>query len=236
MEEKIMEMWSGTDNNRPSIYRVPRKGSVNMPMTSNEPEEATPANHIPGPKQGEWTYSHYAALPDDGNRYEIIDGVLYMAPAPFGPHQRIVVHLVHYLCTYVENKGLGLVYTAPFDVELGPGTSVQPDVTVLLHSNKRASVPSRMKGAPDLVVEVLSPNYVKFDRQKKYQAYAQAGITEYWIVDPKAYTIEVFTLKDGDYQCAGIFSGEQFIQSKVIPDFPVQARRIFHMLERPANQ
>src|SRR5947209_8182967 len=167
-----------------------------MPTTPQRPEEPTPAKHVPGPRQGEWTYSHYAALPDDGNRYEIIDGVLYMAPAPFGPHQRIVVHLVHYFCIYVEEKGLGLVYTAPFDVELGPCTIVQPDVTVLLHSNSKASVPSRMKGSPDLVVEVLSSN-PNFDRRKKYQTYAQAGVTEYWIVDPEAYTIEVFTLKEG---------------------------------------
>jgi Uma2 family endonuclease len=230
-----MDMWSGMDNSNSSIYSARQKGHVSMPMTSKEPEEARPANHIPGPKQGEWTYSHYAALPDDGNRYEIIDGVLYMAPAPFGPHQRIVVNLIRYFGTYVEDKGLGLVYTAPFDIELGSRTIVQPDVTVLLHSNNKASVPSRMKGSPDLVVEVLSTN-ASFDRRKKYQTYAQAGITEYWIVDPEAHTIEVFTLKEGDYQCAGRFSGEQIIHSKVVPNFPVQAQQIFYMIKRPANQ
>ncbi len=230
-----MDMWSGTDNSKPSIYNARKKGHVNVPTTPESPEEATPANHIPGPKQGEWTYSHYAALPDDGNRYEIIDGVLYMAPSPFGPHQRLAVHISHYFLIHVEEKGLGIVYTAPLDVELEPGSVFQPDVVLLMHSNKKASVPSCMKGPPDLVVEILSPRTARNDRGQKYQTYARAGVTEYWIVDPVAHTIEIFILKEGEYQFAGIFSGEQIVHSKVIPDFPVQARQIFQMQERPTH-
>src|SRR5690349_8305311 len=110
-----MDMWSGTEN-RASIYSTRRKGHVNMPITPREPEEATPANHIPGPKQGEWTYSHYAALPDDGNRYEIIDGVLYMAPAPDTFHQDITGWLLYYLKNHLISHALGKVFTAPCEV------------------------------------------------------------------------------------------------------------------------
>jgi Uma2 family endonuclease len=217
-------MWSGTDY-RTSYTR--KKGRATMPGTPQLPEGITPADHVPGPRQGEWTYSHYAALPDDGNRYEILDGVLYMAPSPFGPHQRIAVRLAYYFFLHIEEKGLGIIYPAPFDVILEPNVVVQPDMTVLMHSNIHVSVPSHMKGAPDLVVEILSPSTTRIDRQQKYQTYARTGVKEYWIIDPNAHTIEVFVLEGSVYQPGGVFGGTQIIQSKVIPNFPVQARQLF---------
>ncbi|MBV9228886.1 MAG: Uma2 family endonuclease [Chloroflexi bacterium] len=86
-------------------------------MTTTSEQMPTPANDVPGPKQGYWTYSHYAALPDDGNRYEIIDGVLYfMPPSPNERHQRANNRLATYLTIHVEFAGLGQVYTGPFSL------------------------------------------------------------------------------------------------------------------------
>src|SRR5436190_1793117 len=86
------------------------------------------ANWVPGPKQGEWTYHHYAALPDDGQRYEIIDGVLLMTPAPGISHQKTAQRIFRYLAMLVEDTSLGQVFIAPVDVELFPKFVVQPDV------------------------------------------------------------------------------------------------------------
>src|SRR5215472_11228035 len=87
-----------------------------------------PADWVPGPRQGQWTYDAYAAIPDDGQRYEVINGVLYMSPAPKFGHQEIIVEIVGYLREFVKLAGLGRVLVAPTDVELSPGDVVQPDV------------------------------------------------------------------------------------------------------------
>src|SRR6266542_5911753 len=185
----------------------------------------TPADNVPGPEQGEWTYDHYAALPDDGKRYEIINGVLYMAPpSPSGWHQKSVIRLSHYLFDHVELNGYGQVFVAPFDVELTPGTVVQPDVCVLLNESSEKYIISRIIGGPDLVIEVLSPSNALFDRQEKYQAYAHAYVKEYWIADPISRTIEVFLLEKDTYQSIGIFGGEQTLLSRVLPDFSIPVK------------
>src|SRR5438876_8021017 len=101
-----------------------------MTTTSDRLPVVTPADWVPGAKQGWWTYSDYAALPVDGKRYEIVDGVLYMSPSPSIIHQRIAGRIFRYLATYVEDAGLGLVLDAPTDVELSPIDVFQPDVLV----------------------------------------------------------------------------------------------------------
>lgn len=187
-----------------------------------------PANDVPGPEQGQWTYSHYAALPDDGKRYEIIDGVLYlMPPSPKEWHQGVVAWLVMYLMIHIKVTGRGNVYPVPFDVELVANTVVQPDVVVVLNENLQKIIPSHVVGAPDLVVEVLSPGTARYDRVKKFNAYASAGVREYWIVDPLKETVEVMYLEGETYHAVGVFSGEQKIPSLVIPDFPVQVKQLF---------
>ncbi len=199
-----------------------------MTTISNRQTVVTPADNVPGPRQGHWTYDHYATLPDDGQRYEIVDGVLYMAPpSPSGFHQGAVNLLVTYLTIHVQFVGLGRVYSAPFDVELAPNTVVQPDVFVLLKESSSKFTPSRVVGAPELVIEVSSPRTVVHDLHRKYVAYAAAGVKEYWIVDPAAHTIEVLILENGEYHSAGVFSGEDTLPSQVVPNFPVQVQQFF---------
>ncbi len=188
----------------------------------------TPADNVPGPEQGHWTYDSYAALPDDGKRYEIIDGVLYMAPpSPSGWHQKSVIRLSHYLFDAVELTGHGQVFVAPFDVELSPGTVVQPDVVVLLNKSGEKYVVSRIIGGPDLVIEVISPGNATADRIEKYNAYARAGVKEYWIVEPMRRTVEIFILGEDGYNSLGIFSGEQTLPSMIVPDFSVHVEQFF---------
>ena len=150
-----------------------------MTMTSDRLAVVTPANHVPGPKQGQWTYAHYAALPDDRKRYEIVGGVLYTMLTPDTSHQEVLGEIFCYLRTNIKPTKLGRVYMAPFDVELAYDLVVQPDVLVVLNINLDRVLDSRIVGAPDLVVEVASPGTATRDRREKYDAYANTGVPEY---------------------------------------------------------
>ena len=199
-------------------------------MTMSVPLDVLPvvtaAAPLVGPPQGRWTYADYAALPDDGNRYEIIAGVLYTTPAPGAGHQSVSARLVTFLVTHVEFAGLGRVFAAPVDVELAPDTVVQPDIVVILSANLDRITPSRIIGAPDLVVEILSPGTAGYDRREKQDAYARAGVGEYWIVDPGAQTVELLTLEQGGYRSHGVFRGQARLPSSVVT-LPVPIERFF---------
>jgi|SRR5579859_2125910 len=188
----------------------------------------TPADWVPGPPQGFWTYGDYAALPDDGRRYEVVNGVLVMAPVPSPEHQDIVGEVFSYLRTYVKLTGLGRVFTAPIDVELGPKNVFQPDVVVVLNEHLDKVQEKKIVGAPDLVVEVASQSTVAFDRLVKYEVYARAGVAEYWIIKPASRTVEVLVLReDREYLSLGIFSGQATIPSRIISELLVHVEQLF---------
>jgi len=186
-----------------------------------------PADHIPGPGQGRWTYEDYAAIPSDGQRYEIVDGVLFMAPSPNRWHQNAAFEIASYLRTYIKLAGLGQVFIPPFDVQLDYRTVVQPDVVVILNIHAERITDSGIIGAPDLVVEVSSPGTVGYDREKKQRAYARAGVPEYWIADPASRTVEVLELVNGAYRSRGVFEGKATLPSRIVPDFPVHVEQFF---------
>ncbi len=190
-------------------------------------DSVRPARGLPGPPQGAWTYRDYGRLPDDGQRYEILDGVLLMTPAPDISHQRSSVRLVYYLMQYVEFAELGRVLHAPVDVELSATQVFQPDILVVLGPRLHLLHEKRVVGAPDLLVEIASPTTARYDRGEKKRAYASAGVREYWIVDPRARTVEVLVLSEGEYHGQGVFAGAAMLQSSVIPDVPVSVQQLF---------
>lgn len=187
-----------------------------------------PANHVAGARQGEWTYRHYVAIPDE-QRYEIIDGVLYIVPpAHTTLHQQIVACMLYYFYAHITLKDVGNVILGPIDVELAPHTIVQPDLLVLLGrlSSDFLSL-SHIMGTPDLVVEVLEPNTAEHDRGRKYNAYARGGVREYWVVDPLINSVEIYALEAGIYHLLGIFRQDDILPSWVIKDFSVRANQLF---------
>jgi Uma2 family endonuclease len=198
-----------------------------MATTTGELSFVTPADWVPGPPQGSWTYEDYAALPDDGQRYEIVNGVLVMAPAPTPEHQSIAVRIAYYMFPHVDLAGIGRLLPSPIDVELGPKQVFQPDVVVILNAHLDRIAAKRIIGAPDLVVEVVSPGSGVMDRIAKYAVYAHAGIPEYWIVKPENRTVEVFVLEDGEYRSPGIFTGQATLPSRVVPGLPVRVEQFF---------
>jgi Uma2 family endonuclease len=177
-----------------------------------------PADLVEGPEQGRWTYGDYAALPNDGQRYEVMDGVLLMSPSLSPAHQSVANWIAFYLTQHVALPGRGRVFVAPLDVELAINRVVQPDVFVLLNKNLGKITTSRIVGAPDLVVEVTSPGTAVYDRLNKFEAYAKAGVQEYWVVHPEMLTVEFLALENGTYTSQGILRGKNVISSQVIPE------------------
>lgn len=148
-----------------------------------------------------WTYEDYLQLPDDGKRYEIIDGVLYVSPSPTTPHQELSKRLQFFLYQ-LEQAGQGVVYGAPLDVLMPGCTPVQPDL-LFLSSEQRGMIKKQgIRGAPFLLVEILSPGTRGLDRVKKLNKYASAGVSNYVIVDPEVHSLEWFQLEGEGYRLA----------------------------------
>lgn len=187
------------------------------------------ASHVPGPPQGMWTYADYARLPEaEGFRYEMIDGVLYMAPAPTPEHERIAALIIARLVAAVDDTGVGAVYVSP-DIDGGFAT-LRPDAAVVLNARLAIVAEKRLVGPPDLVVEIASPSTAAYDRdpvEGKRGAYARIGVQEYWIVDPATRSVEVLILEGEAYSSLGSFSGAEPLHSHVLPGEAIQAGKLF---------
>lgn len=144
-----------------------------------------------------WTAADVRELPDDGNRYECIDGELLVTPAPRGRHQYALPEMFRRLDAYVTLRGLGVLLWSPADIELEPDSLVQPDLFVarLRPGITRFRDWTEIAGL-ELAVEVLSPSTARYDRMVKRKFYQRAGVTEYWIVDLDARLIERWRPKD----------------------------------------
>jgi len=139
-----------------------------------------------------YTVDDVRAMPDDGNRYEIIDGELFVTPAPGTRHQRTLGRLYLLLGNYVSRHGLGELYFAPVDVVLGRLTLVEPDMLFIHRSRSDVITEREVIAAPDLAVEILSPSTARTDRGRKRALYQERGVTEYWIVDCEQEQVEVW--------------------------------------------
>jgi Uma2 family endonuclease len=146
------------------------------------------------------TYEDYAAIPSDRNRHEILNGVLSVTPAPSTFHQDAVTNLTRLLSDYVRRQGLGKILVAPCDVLLSTHNIVQPDILFVARERLHIVEPANVKGAPDLVIEVLSPSTAVNDLNVKRQVYAEHGVQHYWIVDPNRRSITAHTLVGDVYE------------------------------------
>ncbi len=156
---------------------------------------------------GTWTYEDLFSLPDDGKRYEIIEGELYEMPAPSWDHSTVVMNLIALLLPIVSTMR-GRLRTAPLDVFFPGADPVQPDILAILPGSRAGGQGRGVEGPPDLMVEVLSPSNRGHDLLTKRALYARAGVREYWIVDPMARSVEILTLDRDAFHSAGAVSGE----------------------------
>ena len=147
------------------------------------------------------SYEDYALIPDDGRRHEILDGEHVMSPAPKTKHQRLVGRLFRSLGVFVDDRGLGEVFVAPFDVLLSDHDIVQPDVVFVSDARLGIVDEDNCKGAPDLVIEVLSGRTRRRDLIEKRKSYEAFGVAEYWVVDPEVDAVQTFRPDaDGRYR------------------------------------
>jgi Uma2 family endonuclease len=163
------------------------------------------------------TYRDYAALPDDGRRYELHEGELSVTRAPGTRHQRVSGALFSLLKGHVTAHGLGEVLYAPVDVILADSTIVQPDL-VYVDPTRAHRVSARgIEGPPTLAIEILSPSTTSIDQVIKHRLYRRFGVPHYWIVDPETRTIEAYALVEGEYLLAARALGDQ---PTSLPPFP----------------
>jgi Uma2 family endonuclease len=142
-----------------------------------------------------YTADMVRALPDDGNRYEVVYGELLVTPSPRPWHQVVVQRLSVALAQYLDREHVGVVFASPADISWGPDVLVQPDVFVVPREEARALTWSRMQTLL-LVAEVLSPSSTRADRFVKRLRYRQAGVPLYWVVDADDHSVEVWTPAD----------------------------------------
>ena len=149
------------------------------------------------------TYEDYLQFSEDGRRHEIIDGDHYVSAAPFVPHQRALRNLLVQFHRHLDEAGLGEVLPALVAVVLSHSDVVEPDLVVVLDEHASRIRRERIEGAPDLVVEVLSPSTAYRDRGLKLDLYQKAGVGEYWIVDAERRVVQQYVLTDGVFRSAG---------------------------------
>jgi Uma2 family endonuclease len=175
------------------------------------------------------TYRDYARIPEDGRRHEILDGEHYVTPAPFVPHQDLLVELTIRLGGFVKAHRLGKLLAAPTDVLLSPHDIVQPDL--LFVSNERAAIvrSKNLLGAPDLVIEILSPSSRRLDKVLKLRAYERNGVQTYWLFDPFRKGVQTYLRTETGLRPQPFLSAAagDVLTSPLLPGFELPLAEIF---------
>ena len=184
------------------------------------------------PQRVHYTWDDYVKFPDDGQRYEIIDGELFVTAAPVFGHQFTSGELHLLLRNWSDQHGKGIVAYAPVDVVLAPDTIVQPDLLWISDERIQEILGDRVDGIPDLVVEILSPSTARRDRTKKSEVYARFGGREYWIVDPKDRSVEIRTNHDGKFVRHVWGTGEEPLTSTLDLQLKVVPAKLFREFKR----
>ncbi len=162
------------------------------------------------------TYDDYAALPSDGKRYEIIEGDLFVSPAPKPKHQEVIVNLCRILGVYLQDYPIGKIYLPPIDVIFSHTNVVQPDL-LFLSTKKLHLISERgIEGPPDLIVEALSPTTEKTDRTIKSRLYAKFAVPHYWLIDPETKQLEMFRLSNHRYRALSPIKDTAHIASEAL--------------------
>ena len=185
-------------------------------------------------KESPVTYELYANMIDDGNRYEISDGVLeLMSPSPTFTHQSIIYELQYLLNNSCRNDFI--IVSSPIDVILSETEVRQPDIVMIQRSRMSIISNRGINGAPDLVVEVTSVHSRKRDKVRKRIVYAQYGVPEYWIVDLANFTLEQYVRVENRYELVELYEGEDTIHSQTVPCASFSMNGIVQSLPLPPD-
>jgi Uma2 family endonuclease len=154
------------------------------------------------------TYEDYVLLPNDRNRHEILEGELTVTPAPSTKHQTASGNLFVLLAHYIKQRDLGKLFHAPIDLILESTSVLQPDLLFVSKARQSIITERAVEGAPDLVIEILSPATSRTDRLTKAQIYARHRVPAYWIVDPELEVVEIYLLEADGYRLSATLQGK----------------------------
>ena len=177
------------------------------------------------------TYDDFLLFPDDGQRHELIAGAHYVTPSPNTRHQRLVLRLSVALAAYIErHPASGELFIAPFDVVFGHFDVVEPDLLFIAADQQEIVTDKHVRGAPALVVEILSPGTRRVDEKIKYRLFERAGVREYWLVDPELDLIKVYRRgSDGALPRVAELAAESgdALTTPLLPDFVLPLAAFF---------
>ncbi|MGH9326607.1 MAG: Uma2 family endonuclease [Terriglobia bacterium] len=180
-----------------------------------------------------FTYDDLQSIPPDRNRYEIIEGDLFVTPAPVPFHQIILGNLYLALSQWVEPRGLGKVLFAPVDVVFSFSTVLEPDLIFISRDRLHIIGEKNVSGPPDLVVETLSESTAHVDRGVKLKQYALSGVREYWILDPEMKTAEVYRVAETGYELLARYAAGESLSSPLLPGFALPVTHLFEAVTSP---
>lgn len=170
--------------------------------------------------------NYYKFLPE-GAPYQLIEGELIMTPAPNPRHQIILGRIFRGLSDFVEQREAGIVLLSPLDVYLDDENAFQPDVIFIATERMETIKKDGIYGAPDLVIEILSPSTAHYDSREKFRVYERSGVQEYWIVDPEMNSVEVYVTKEGKFSLASKAEEKGEIVSQLLRGFKVNLEDVF---------
>jgi Uma2 family endonuclease len=175
------------------------------------------------------SYSDLERAPEDGRRYEIYDGEVFVVPAPLPLHQLVTLNLEDHLRSWARLH-CGLVLVSPIDIVLTEYDVLQPDIVVFGPARRSlVKLDQVIRHVPDLAIEVLSPSTAATDRGRKMQLLARHGLPEYWLVDPVARTVEAYRLQDEAFVLDGRAPPDTRVESRVLRDFTCDCAEIFRI-------
>jgi Uma2 family endonuclease len=179
------------------------------------------------PSTFHWTYEDYVRLTGGDDYFEFIDGERFVNPVPTTRHQMASWVLEDLLSRFLSERGLGRMFHAPLDVVFADDTVLQPDIVVILNERRDRIRDAGIFGAPDFVIEVLSPSTASRDRREKLGVYARYGVREFWLVDPKLERIEVFILESGNLVKKADHASGKARSLVVLPGFAAPLADVF---------
>lgn len=174
------------------------------------------------------TYDDLCRMPNDGQRYELIGGAIVVTASPTRMHQALIGRVFRLLDDHASAHDLGWVYVAPLDIHLGPYDVVQPDVVFIRRARKHVLIDNGTTGAPDLVVEILSPSTRSRDLGEKLDLYARAGVKEYWVIDPDDRSLQLYAPQGDKYVL--VPQNGPVVRSLCLPRLEIDVTRLFRGL------
>ena len=180
----------------------------------------------PGHSSTKLTYADYELFPDDGLRHEIIDGEHYVTASPITRHQRISLSLLHLIQSYLDTHQIGELFSAPFDVVLSFTDVVVPDLIYLSRDRAHLVTAKNLQGAPDLVVEILSPSTRPRDERLKRDLYERVGVEEYWLVDPDQDVVTIYRRSAGGFGPPVRVENGGTVTTPLLPAFELPLDRV----------